>query len=1301
LCLRLAATRHPPPPVKQIDQDQLFSAVAFTRREEKYVMTFKHHTRMLRLFNLLLATVLFGVLGLPSVPLSPVRAAPNGWTATGSMANARYAHTVTLLPDGRVLAAGGFGSGSALRCAEVYDPATGAWSSTGDLNAARHYHTATLLPDGRVLVAGGRGSSGVLSSAELYDPATGVWTTTAAMHAARYWHTATLLPDGRVLVAGGRGSDGPISSAEVYDPATETWSPTGGLSAVRYLHTATLLPAGKVLVAAGWSDGGTLRSAEVYDPATGAWTATGKLRTSRYYHTATLLPDGQVLVAGGYGMVGPLVDAEVYDPATGNWSFTGDLGRKRYWHTATLLPNGRVLVAGGDGGSCLDSAEVYDPATGAWATTGELNTARYGHSAVLLPGGDLLVTGGLDNGDPLDSVEVYDPAAGAWSPTGGLSTPRMEHTATMLPAGRVLVAGGSGGTDALDSAAVYDPATGTWSPTGGLNTARNAHSATLLLDDRVLVAGGEDGDGEPRGAEVYNPTTGVWTVTGDLNYGRSDHTATLLRSGKVLVVGGYGNGGLLRTAELYDPATGSWSRTGDLDHARSRHTATLLPDGRVLVAGGHDSAAAVGSAEIYDPTTGAWTETDDLHTARYGHTATLLPGGRVLVTAGFAGPGLYLASVELYDPATGVWSAAASLTTARGGQTATLLPDGHVLVVGGFNLSAGGSLSSAEVYDPATDNWSTTTSLSTARDSHTATLLPDSKILIAAGYNYDSGSSLGSAELYDAVLTYSTLSGPARPTLNAVTAPLVLGSRLNLTGAGFCDRAESSGGSWSSSPTNYPLVQLRALESDQVRWLLPDPATPFSDSAFTSLPVTDLAPGNAWVTVFVNGIPSLSRLTSIQSPDLIVDKAVTPALARPGRAITYTLAFANAGHATAAGVVITDRLPPELSGPSYRASAGIAITPTGTLSYAWQVSDLAPGHSAAITVTGLLITGLPAGTQINNTALIAAAVPEANVADNWDSAALTVLNVRPSAHGDSGPGFVTTEDASFTTGDVLANDSDLNGDSLFVQGYDASGTLGLVDYGASDGTFAYDPDGQFDYLAAGEQALDTFTYVVSDGTLTDVATVTITVNGVNDPPQAFDDHYATAEGAPLTVPAATGVLANDLDAEDDPLTALLDSSPSNGDLAFAADGSFVYTPTAGFTGVDTFTYRAHDGLANSNVATVSVIVGDEIPPQVTAVSPPDRATGVAVDAPVVITFSETIDPASLAYTVVPNPRGWSVTWNGDGTVATLRHAPFGYWADYAVTVTGAEDVSGNPLAAVYHWSFTTTPVQVYLPLLLR
>ena len=105
---------------------------------------------------------------------------------------------------------------------------TGSWSSAGAMATARYVHTATLLPSGKVLVAGGL-NSGYLTSAELYDPATGTWSSTGAMATARYYHTATLLPNGKVLVAGGyNGST--LTGAELYDlaPVVTSISPTTG-----------------------------------------------------------------------------------------------------------------------------------------------------------------------------------------------------------------------------------------------------------------------------------------------------------------------------------------------------------------------------------------------------------------------------------------------------------------------------------------------------------------------------------------------------------------------------------------------------------------------------------------------------------------------------------------------------------------------------------------------------------------------------------------------------------------------------------------------------------------------------------------------------------------------------------------------------------------------------------------------------------------------------------------------------------------------------------------------------------------
>jgi hypothetical protein len=372
------------------------------------------------------APLAFLVLFLCVALVQPCAATPFQWDFTGSLNNARYFDTATLLSDGRVLAAAGAGIRpgdfpyQGLTSSELYSPVTGTWTVTGSLNVARLVHTATLLPSGKVLVAGGwpnpQTHSGLLSSAELYDPATGIWTRINNMNVARGAHTATLLLNGKVLVVGARG--GNASTSELYDPTTGIWSFTGNTTAPHFgYHTANLLPNGKVLVAGGFDSlSHVSASAELYDPATGTWTATGSLNNARHDHRSTLLINGTVLVEGGAPATGILATAEIYDPATGIWTFTGSLNSARWRHTATLLPNGKVLVAGGinRGGPTAD-AEIYDPAMGTWTQTGSLNNARFLDTATLLSSGLVLVAGGntgYNNGDIISTAELYDPGIG-------------------------------------------------------------------------------------------------------------------------------------------------------------------------------------------------------------------------------------------------------------------------------------------------------------------------------------------------------------------------------------------------------------------------------------------------------------------------------------------------------------------------------------------------------------------------------------------------------------------------------------------------------------------------------------------------------------------------------------------------------------------------------------------------------------------------------------------------------------------------------------------------------------------------
>ncbi len=119
---------------------------------------------------------------------------------------------------------------------------------------------------------------------------------------------------------------------------------------------------------------------------------------------------------------------------------------------------------------------------------------------------------------------------------------------------------------------------------------------------------------------------------------------------------------------------------------------------------------------------------------------------------------------------------------------------------------------------------------------------------------------------------------------------------------------------------------------------------------------------------------------------------------------------------------------------------------------------------------------------------------------------------------------------------------------------------------------------------------DSFTYRSNDGTAeSNIATVAITVNSVNSIPVANGDSYNTNEDTRLTI-AAPGVIGNDVDEDGEALQASLVTGPAHGTLSLGATGGFVYTPAAKFNGFDSFTYRVSDGIANSNTATVTIVI---------------------------------------------------------------------------------------------------------------
>lgn len=367
------------------------------------------------------------------------------------------------LPNGKVLIVGGAGATNfeATSGAELYDPTANAFArpSAVPMIDGSPGATLTLLPDGRVLVAGGFGERRAMNITRLYDPRRNCFSSfgcpdmqdSPRLREARSDANATLLNNGMVLIAGGSTEEQTLDSAELYDPAHNCLAgapgcpeqtPPGSLVTGRYVAAAVLLPDGKVLLVGGNSGttnvlgaGKQLRSMELYDPAYNCFaghsgcpnkTILPLLDVPRAAATATLLPNGNVLIAGGYNAgEGGLASTELYDsphncmagrPGCPDRIKPPAMNAARASATATLLGNGEVLIAGGVGpakvkSEALNSVELFDPRTNHFVPASSMNTARKYASAVLLENGKVLIVGGQSIDDrELTTTELYDPA---------------------------------------------------------------------------------------------------------------------------------------------------------------------------------------------------------------------------------------------------------------------------------------------------------------------------------------------------------------------------------------------------------------------------------------------------------------------------------------------------------------------------------------------------------------------------------------------------------------------------------------------------------------------------------------------------------------------------------------------------------------------------------------------------------------------------------------------------------------------------------------------------------------------------
>jgi large repetitive protein len=241
----------------------------------------------------------------------------------------------------------------------------------------------------------------------------------------------------------------------------------------------------------------------------------------------------------------------------------------------------------------------------------------------------------------------------------------------------------------------------------------------------------------------------------------------------------------------------------------------------------------------------------------------------------------------------------------------------------------------------------------------------------------------------------------------------------------------------------------------------------------------------------------------------------------------------------------------------------------------------------------------------------------------------------PTANDDS---YTATSDTTLNVGapsGVLANDV-------------GTGLTTIAGTGPSHGTLTLNPDGSFSYTpTAGFFGTDTFTYSVQDQFGRDsasAATVTITVN-LPAAPAAIDDTYTTTADTALNEGAGGGVLANDSGTG---ITVTGNTSPSHGTLSVNPDGSFLYTPTSGYSGPDSFDYTITDAFSRTSSATASLTVN----PVAANVS----ASGTG-PAPINVTPPAPIGVGAFTYTLVTTPPGADGVATMDPSTGAITFTP--------------------------------------------
>ncbi|MGM9486883.1 Kelch repeat-containing protein [Ideonella sp. YS5] len=755
---------------------------------------------------------------------------------------------------------------------------------------------------------------------------------------------------------------------------------------------------------------------------------------------------------------------------------------------------------------------------------------RYEHTAVWT-GSEMIVWGGMEAvGFVYNDGSRYNPATDTWSPVSGVGAPGPRHAHSAAWTGSEMLVFGGDGTP---SGGRYDPVTDTWRATSIAGAPIGQQwAASVWTGKEFIVWGGILGSPVDTGGR-YNPKTDTWQPLPQSPLAPRAYMQGAWTGSEMLIWSGYDvtRGQLFRDGARFNPRTGTWKPMSTLGAPQATYWNTAVWTGQQMVTwGGVMGDAGNGR---YEPASDTWSTvaTAGAPAWRYQHNA-VWTGTEMLVHGGWPSR----AAGGRYNPASDSWSLMSTVNGPTTGQASTMVWTGdEALLWGGLDEDFAFRADGAR-YSPANDQWRpmSTMNVPGARAMHSAEWT-GAEMVLWGGYGYaltDTG-----ARFDPATNSWSPISTVGQPAPRASATSVWTGQEIIFWGAGPGDPfTPDSGGRY-------------------------DPATDsWKAMSRNNAPLVTYGHSAVWTGSEMITFGGISSNEGAKRYHPATNKWTNATMTRdPGHRDHHGAVWTGSEMIIWGGSIDSGELGPR--GGRYNPA-------TNT----WVQIDKSAGQPEA--------RMWPVSVWTGSEAVFWGGYDQLYVRYFNDGGRYDPLTGQWSATSLNGAPTPRVAQGVWTGSEMVVwgGDNQPTGGRLHLATNQWAPTSTLRAPAALWG-------GRWSTVWTGTQMI-----VWGGFGPTQKGGLYCLSGQANLAPLAVADAYGTRAGKRLTVGADSGVLSNDSDGNDDPLSARLVSSPAHGSLQFNPNGSFSYVPTPGYTGVDKFRYVANDDLLDSAAVTVKIKV---------------------------------------------------------------------------------------------------------------